>query len=956
MSDERDSQETAQPRPRRARIVAPVVLIILIVVIANVMSFWTDLMWFGELGQRDVMVTRISWSLGTGVAAGLLAAIATGASCAIALRVARNDLYVPFLARPVDQVESLPDQPVVPHFVLRPVSLAVTAIVAVIVGISSAGSYDTILRFAGRSDFGVSDPVFGHDASFYVFTVPFLELMLNLCEAAVLIAAITTALLYLAAGVIRYLPAPRIARPAAVHLVAMGSIFMVMEALRFRLSGWNLVVSEHGEATGVGFTDLWARLPGTWVMTVASIAIAIAAPLLARRARWKRLSRLAIGWVALAVITGGLVPGLVQRTVVEPAERRREDSVLKGNLRLTRIAYQLNDVSKRPFRESQTLTETDLRAGAATLDNVRLWSPSVLLLAMRQLQELRSYYEFSDVDVDRYTIDGRQRQVMLAAREIVPEKVSGRQSWVKQRLQYTHGYGVAAASPDLATSTGRPEFLLRDIPPRGGRGLEVKRPGVYFGERPSHYVVVNTRQKEFDYAAGDGNRQTRYRGRGGIPVRGATRRAALSWYLRDPKILLSGEITAQSRVMLRRNIKERVQTLAPFLELDRDPYLVLHRGRMVWMIDAYTSTDRFPYSTRILLGQTDQVNYVRNSVKAVVDAYDGSVTMYVTDKRDPVLASWRKAFPSLFTDLSKMPRDLKQHMRYPEDLFEVQTELWRTYHMTSIDTLYAKEDLWEVPTIPSGSGRTGSAGTPMAPFYVMARLPGEKQEEMLLIRPMVPKERRNMIAWMAARMDGRHYGETVTYTMPKQTLTQGPGQVSSLIKQDPEIAEQLTLWSRQGTTPLAGDLVVLPLQNTLVYVQPYYLASDDAALPVFERVVVAVGDTVAWGSTLDEAFRNVLAERARTAQEESAGDKRDRQNGDNRRSDGDEPPTDTPSRVAGPTGSTDATLAEIGRAWERARACQQRGDNECYGHEIDSIGQLLSESGLVDEPAPTRKR
>lgn len=927
-------------------------LVIAALVVTSLLRLWVDLLWFAEVDQREVLVTRLEWSTAMGVVSGAIVALVLHANFLVARRVARRDLYVPFLAPRADP--DSPEQPTVPEFVMRPILLAAALIGGVIAGLVMASHWETILSFTGRSDFGVKDPHFGRDASFYVFTMPLLELILRFVQTLVILSLMASALAYTAMGVIRYVPAWRIARPAITHLALLVAAFLVTAALQYRLSIWDLVLSTSGAATGVGWTDSHARIPAYYVMIVASLVLAGVIAWYARRERWPVVGGAVVAWVALSVLATGVIPSVVQSVLVKPNELDREQSVLKGNIDLTRRGYRLGDVDQRPFTDRTNLTPAQLSENSSTTENLRLWSPEVLERSFNAFDSIRPYYRFEDVDVDRYEIDGETRQVMLAVRELDPTAIDN-PTWTNQRLVFTHGYGAVVASSTAVDGEGKPRRLLRNIPPVATGGgedtLELRTPGVYFGEGNDEPVIVRSREEEFDFPEGDDNRFGQYEGEGGIRVSGVARRAALAVSMSDPRILVTGQISGESRVLLHREVRGRIQELAPFLTLDSDPYPVVHDGRIVWMQDAFTTSDRFPYAAREAL--SGSVNYVRNSVKATVDAYDGTVKLYVADDRDPILKAWRKIFPTLFTPIEEMPDDLRLHVRYPEDLFRLQTERWLTYHMGNERTFYNREDVWAVPQLN---------GSDQEAYYLLARLPGEQEAEMLLVRPLVPRGRKNLIAYMAVRMDGDNYGDIITLQLPKQSITQGPQQVQSLIKQEPEIAEQVRLWRSGDAEPEFGNLLVLPVEESLLYVQPVYLENDEANIPAFQRVVVVLGDDIAWAPTFEEAVVKLYEERAGldTGDESPEGTVEDSGTGDDvggadtgsdsGGSSGDGDDSGTPGAGAGSTFDSLAepelrsTLAEISRRYDAAEQCQRQGDFECYAREIEAIERLLEEA------------
>ncbi|MCW2956886.1 MAG: hypothetical protein JWO69_1755 [Thermoleophilia bacterium] len=932
----------------RGRIIAIVVPVVLLV--GALLRFWVDLLWFGELGQRDVLVTRLQWGTAMGVAFGLLSFVLFYVNFVIARKNAREDLYVPFLAGPIDP--EAPDQPVIPHFVLKPILLGVAIIGAIIAGLVMSSNWETVLRFLGRSDFGVTDPQFGKDASFYVFTMPLLELIARSLQVIIVLTGIAVAIAYVATGVIRYLPSPRIARSAIIHLSVLAAAFMIVSAFQFRLSIWGLATSATGYVAGAGWTDVHARIPGYWLMLVASIVLAGVIVWFARREKWRIVGGGIVGWIALSIIVTGIIPSLVQKVLVDPNENARERGVIEGNIANTRAAFNLDEIESKPFTDKASLTEAQLlEDNTGTTDNIRLWSPDELGKVTNQLQALRPYYQFLDVDVDRYRVDDSYRQVMVSVRELSPTAPVVQQGWTNEHLVYTHGYGAVAAWPNETERQGRPKFILKDLPPApvDQEDITINRPEVYFGENPDNPVIVATKQREVSAravtpAAGATTDEvedeveearTTYDGDGGIKIDGLLRRVAFATSFGDTKYLFTDQLTDDSRVMFRRNIKQRVTELAPFLKIDSDPYAVVADGRIVWVLDAYTTSDRYPYSQAAASGGTlAGVNYARNSVKAVVDAYDGDVTLYAADEDDPILKSWRDIFPTLFTDMDEMPEELRLHLRYPEELFEQQTQYWTRYHMDDVADFYAREDQWEVPQL---------SGRPMESFYILARLPGEKEEEFLLVRPLSPSGKKNMVAYMVARSDGEQYGQMLTLELPTQTLTQGPAQVQASIKQDSEVSDQVRQWTTGNNTVIFGDLLVLPIEESLLYVQPVYLQNAEAEIPEFQRLVVVLGDTVAWGRNFEDAVRELLEKRGAQLSEETADAAEDAAE------DGVDAPVVTPPADGAFNDMSQEelarTLTEVSSAYDRALACQRRGDWACYGTEIDKVEAALQREG-----------
>jgi hypothetical protein len=616
------------------------------------------------------------------------------------------------------------------------------------------------------------------------------------------------------------------------------------------------------------------------------------------------------------MLIAGAWPGVVQEYSVKPNELGLETEYLERNIEATRTAFALDRIDVKPFDAATDLTMDVLDANPQTLDNIRVWDDRPLLTTLRQMQEIRLYYDFADVDVDRYDINGQSRQVMLSARELnyanVPQNA---QSWFNEHMQYTHGYGLTMSPVNVVTPEGLPALFIQDIPPASSVGIQVDRPEVYYGELTDRFVLVQTKAEEFDYPNGSENAYTRYAGDGGVPIGTTLRQALFSLYYQSFDILLSNYVTAESKIMFRRQIKERVSTLAPFLHLDRDPYLVVEDGRMVWMIDAYTVSDRFPYAEKFLLPRKS-INYIRNSVKIVVDAYHGDVNFYVSDADDPMIQVYSKIFPNVFQPMSELPESLVSHVRYPADFFDVQAAMYRAYHMTDPTVFYNKEDMWEAP-----KELFGSKEQIMQSYYLIMKLPGEEEEEFILLVPFVPTNKDNMISWMAARCDPENYGRLVLYQFPKQRLIYGPSQIEARIDQTPEISEQMTLWSQAGSRVIRGNLLVIPVEDSLMYVEAVYLQAESSQLPELKRVIVSYENSIAMEKTLDGALRKVFGSSSLPSAEEQ----------ERQVASGEVP--------AGPYWQGLVERASV--EYQAAVSAQKLGDWAAYGAELERLEQTL---------------
>jgi hypothetical protein len=640
-----------------------------------------------------------------------------------------------------------------------------------------------------------------------------------------------------------------VASHARAHLLTLGALILLVKAGGYYLDTYDLLFSPRGIIFGAGYSDINAQLPALRVLTILSlVCAAICIWQIGRRGIRPVFIALAVLLVG-NIIGLGIYPTLLQRFRVVPNEVVAERPYIEQNIKFTRMAYGLDRIQEEEFPAEETLTAEDLRKNDATIKNIRLWDHRPLLVTYAQLQEIRTYYRFVDVDNDRYMVDGQLRQVMLSARELSYRNLPSR-IWINEHLTYTHGFGVVMGPVNRITPEGLPDFWIKDIPPASTGPIKVARPEVYYGEIGNEYVFVKTRAQELDYPAGDKNVYSNYAGEGGVPIQSFLRKILFALRFGDVKIVLSNDIIGESRVMYYREIGERVKKAAPFLQFERDPYLVIGQdGRLFWIIDAYTTSNQFPYSEPV----RGMGNYIRNSVKAVVDAYNGSLAFYLSEPDDPVVKAYAQAFPGLFQPLSAMRADLRPHIRYPQEFFAVQARMFATYHMRDPQVFYNKEDLWNIPrkTI-EGQERE------MESYYTIMRLPGEKIEEFILLTPFNPSKKDNMIAWMAARSDGPHYGKLIAYIFPKQKLIYGPRQIEARIDQDAFISQQLSLWSQRGSQVIRGSLLAIPIERSLLYVEPLYLAAEKGSLPELKRVIVAFGNQIAMEENLEASLAQIF--------------------------------------------------------------------------------------------------
>ncbi|HLY67451.1 MAG TPA: UPF0182 family protein, partial [Chloroflexota bacterium] len=647
----------------------------------------------------------------------------------------------------------------------------------------------------------------------------------------------------------------RTSRAAGAHLSVIGACLLGLIAVNYQLDIFGLLFSHRGVTAGASFTDVHAQYGAYQVLTFITAAAAIL--LLANtlvRTLWLVVGSIGL-WLVALIVAGGIIPSFVQQFQVKPNELSLEKPYIENNIEATRRAFNLESVAVQDFNVQDQVTQGQVQQSQATIKNIRLLDYRPLQTTYNQIQSIRQYYDFPSIEVDRYEINGDYQQVMLGARELDTTRLpSNAQSWVNLHLQYTHGYGIAMSPVADVNSEGLPQLIEHDLPPQGP--LQITRPEIYYGTQTRNWVIVNSTQQEFDYPQGDANVFSTYQGGAGVPVDSLIKRLAFAWRFGDLNIVISPTLTSDSKILFNRLIQQRLQTIAPFLTYDHDPYIVVDSGKLYWLQDAYTTTDHYPYSQPI-----EGFNYIRNSVKIVVDAYDGSTTYYVADPTDPLIQTYERIFPALFKPLSDMPAGLRAHIRYPEDMFLAQMEMYQTYHMTDPQTFYNREDLWALPQerFSQTTGQQTAAQQQIEPYYVLMRLPGETKDEFLLLLPFTPATKSNMISWLVARSDGADYGKLLAYKLPKDKTIYGPLQIESLIDQDPTISGQLTLWNQQGSHVLRGNLLVIPVGQSFLYVEPLYLQAQSSPLPELKRVIVGNGNKIAMTETLDDSLKQLFA-------------------------------------------------------------------------------------------------
>ncbi len=896
--------------PTRLRLWTVVIIAGVIYLIVQFgVELYTDYLWFQQLNLVSVFLT----SLGARLGVGLLVAVPVIALFWVNIFIARW--------QSIRNVLFFSDETLVARKYIVRLIWGVGLGLGWLLAVAASGNWLLFLRFLHRQSFNLADPIFNRDVGFYIFSLPVYHFIQRWLIIALFLALIGAAAIYalaqqnnLAEGRLIILP------HVQLHLSILGLFIFLTFALGHWLDLFDLMYSARGVAFGASYTDINVSMPALWLMI--AIAIATAAILLLNIfLRRPALSLAAIFiWIVAGIVGGGFVPGLVQRYVVQPNELVREAPYIENNIRFTNLAYGLDKIQERDFSRVDPLTRQALTDNEITLKNIRLWDYRPLQQTYQQIQAIRLYYHFLDIDLDRYTINGEVRQVALSARELDINRLQS-PTWITHRLQFTHGYGVVVNPVNEVTGDGLPQLWVKDLPPASSVGLEVKRPEIYFGEGTSDYIFVKTREREFNYPSGEQNIYASYEGVGGVVLDSYLKRLAFALRLADVNMLLSQDFTLDSRVMLYRNVTDRAGQIAPFLHYDRDPYIIIGPdGRLYWLLDAYTTSDLFPYSEPM-----GDLNYIRNSVKVVVDAYDGTPTFYVVDPADPLIKSYMAIFPNLFTSMSNMPDWLRAHLRYPEDLFSIQAKLYQTYHMRDVNVFYNKEDLWQTP-LETFAGNT----QPVEPYYVVLRLPGETKGEYVLTQPFTPNNKDNLIAWLAARSDGENYGQLVTYRFPKQELVFGPLQIEGRIDQDPEISAQITLWSQSGSQVIRGNLLVLPLDNSLLYIEPLYLQAVNGQIPELKRVIVVSGNQVIMRETLAESLQALFSQNGP-----------DLTSAESPPATGETPPRPTPPTVDLTSQDANQLAITASHHYDAAQKALQNGDWATYGAELEKMKAAL---------------
>jgi uncharacterized membrane protein (UPF0182 family) len=904
------------PVPRRL----PLVLLItafaaLVVFFPALGTLLTDWWWFREIGYQIVFTRALTTQVLLFLAVGGL----TGGMLYLNLRVAQRGLVPnPIL---LQFAQSAPRLNVT--VALRRLSLPLAVGLAFVAGFGATAAWDLVLRAIYGTPFGTADPVFSRDIGFYVFTLPALSAAIGFLFGLTVVSLVLVLPVYWVRGDL--VPGPRRLRvepSAGLHLAVLLALLLLLVGLRlWAVEIPSLLYSTTGPLVGASYTDLHARLPALRLTAVLAVLAGVAVLIGAIRGQLVRYGLWAVGgYLAAAVVGRGLLPEAMQNFVVAPTELTRETPYLHNHIVATRQAWGLDSVEVRELGGEAGLTLANIRSNAPTIENVRLWDRDPLLMTFGQLQEIRTYYDFISVDDDRYWIDGKYRQVLLSPRELNAASLPTR-TFINEHLTFTHGMGLTLGPVNQVTPEGLPVLFVKDLPPVSTVSLRVSRPQLYYGELANDYVFVGTRQREFDHPAGETNVYAAYGGRGGVPVGNLLRRLVLALRFGSTKILFSQDITNDSRVLYYRNILMRARTALPFLRFDRDPYLVLAEdGTLQWILDAYTTSDDYPYAERL----SDGTTYMRNSVKLVIDAYNGSLTAYVSAPADPLIRTWARAFPGIFVPLDRMPPGLRAHIRYPDDIYRIQTRLYATYHMDAPEDFYHREDQWQIPAVTERQ-----RAVPFMRHLVM-RLPEESKAEFIYMVPFTPRGKDNLAAWMVARNDGAAYGKLRVYRLSRQRLVFGPQQIENRINQNTEISRQISLWDQRGSRVIRGDLLVIPIEESLLYVQPLYLQAEGGRIPELKRVVVAYENQVVMGETLDAGLAELFGGSPEPGRERA-------------------PPVAAKTPVGREAPVVDssfrALVAEARRRYDAALQAQRELDWARYGEEMRQLGQLLQRLG-----------
>ena len=880
-----------------------VIILILVSIIlpfvASLLTYYTDWLFFVETGFSSVFTTTLYAKTGIGLFFGTLLFIVIMINLWYA-----NSTNFPYSGITVVGGGNFRIQRDDAVRFVKPLAIFVSGALSLFAGNWGSLRWEEVLLFINRVNVGTVDPVIGTDIGFYLFSLPFWEILKGFAGFALLASAIiTAAVYYVRGGIILTERGADVDGKVRHHLAVLVGIYSCVIAAGFYLDSFSLLYSNNGSFYGAGYADVNSRLLTFRILTFMTPLAGVALAVGLWKGTWRTALLPPVIIVALYVIGIRVYPGLMQKFKVAPNELALETPYIENNLKMTRFGYDLEKIETVPFDVDTKLSAADIANNDATIKNIRLWDHAPLLKTYSQLQQIRTYYKFFDVDNDRYKVNGQYTQVMLSPRELSYADLPSK-NWINERLIFTHGNGITFGPVSRISKEGLPEFFVKDIPPVSLADIKVTRPDIYFGELSNDYVVVKTRVPEFSYPTATGNINTTYAGKGGVAIDSLLKKALFAAKFKTEKILLSSDITAESRIIYNRNINDRVRAIAPFLRFDSDPYMVVdEKGGLKWIIDAYTYSDRLPYSKPLQGG----INYMRNSVKVVIDAYDGTLGFYISDPNDVLIKVYSRIFPGLFKPLTAMPADLRLHVRYPHQFLQLQAAMFAAYHMTDPKVFYNKENLWQIPALGE---------KPMEPYYTIMKLPGEKVEEYILLLPFTPSKRDNLAAWLTARCDGPNYGKIRAYTFPRDRLIYGPRQIDARINQDSFISQQLTLWNQRGSEVIRGSLLVIPIEKSLLYVQPLFLAADKNGLPELKRVIVAFGDEVVMEENLELALQRLFGGKKTVANVTK---------------------TITADSKASPT----ALAKEAMSIYEKATTLQRQGNWAGYGEELRKLEQVL---------------
>ncbi len=917
------------------------VLIALFLSARGLAGFYTEYLWFDSIGRGDTWRALLWARLLPAAVFTALFFVMMFVSLTIAERLAPRTRAL----GPEDEMLLRYQQTVAPYS--GRIRIVVSVIFALLAGATAAGEWQRWILFTHSQSFGVKDPQFGKDVGFYVFRLPFLTFVFDWLFAGLIIVLIITTIAHYLNGGIRFqAPFQRVTPQVKAHLSVVLALMALVKTVQYFFARYELNFSTRGFVEGASKTDVAAQLPSLNLLMVISV---VAAGLFVWNI-WRRgwvLPVIAVGlWGFVALVIGTIVPAVYQQFFVNPNELAKEKPYIARNIEATRASFDLSGINATNFDYRTNLTPADLTDNSQTIGNARLWDHDAIEKDFQQFQSLQTYYKFVNADTDRYIVDQQLRQVLIAARELNSDDLPS-QSWVNRHVVYTHGYG-AVVSPANTSDAGQPTYFLKDIPGKGQ--LDLSRPQLYFGEQLSSYALVGAKQPEFDHPREGSDATTRYKGAAGVGLSSWLRRAAFALRFGDQNLLISSQIKDSTRIIFRRDVRERVQTAAPFLTFDQDPYPVVSKdGHLVWVLDGYTTSDRYPYaqSTSPTEGSLagKRFNYIRNSVKATVDAYDGTVTFYVADRKDPVLKAYRAAFPDLFTDLAKMPSDIRAHLRYPQDLFRVQTDVYRQYHVQSPTTFFSGANVWEVSADPAAAGSSSSdtsvvtnapqnaqsTGKRIEPLYVLTRLPGQTTEEFLIIRPFVPVSKGNgqnrLSAFMIARGDPAASPRLEAFSMPQDLTVAGPVQVDRTINNTDSISTQISLLNQQGSRVQQGSLQIIPVKDSLLYIQPLYVLSESGDQPALRFVIVYYDGTANFGPTIQDALLKFPQFGGSGAPPPDSGQT---------------PPTTTPGNGSG-SATLDDLLQQASDAYDAAQKALKSGDLGEYQNQVNKLGSIIDQ-------------